>query len=92
MAKMMVKAGCVLYYPDGSVRGRAGYVVATDSRGESQALAGQMDSLEPCADYISSHPVDARLYAPRVERVENPVPKKAKKKAKKKATKKAAKK
>jgi len=95
MAKLMVKHGETLLYPDGAKRGGPGYVVATDGPYESAALAGQFDKLEPCADYISA---DAAVYehltAAPIEGgvAAEPAKKKvAKKKAKKKTKKKASK-
>ena len=99
MAKFMVKEGCTLLYPDGSPRGQAGYVVDDTAAHESRALEGQMDKLEPCADYISSDAVDfVRMVAvvvgdsPVTLEAEAPKKKKAKKKTKKKAAKKTSKK
>ena len=101
MAKFKVKEGCTLLYPDGSRRGDAGYVVDDTGSHESHALSGQMDKLEPCADYISSDAVDfVRMVAPVsvIEAVEDsladeaPKKKPAKKKTKKKAAKKTSKK
>ena len=93
MVKMMVKQGCTLLYPDGSLRGGAGYVVDDEASHEGHALAGQLDKLEPCAAFVSSDAaVIGRLTAPHAEMVslsETPK-KKPKKKAKKKASKKKA--
>ena len=90
MVKMMVKQGCVLLYPDGSLRGSAGYVVDDEASHEGHALAGQLDKLEPCAAFISADAaVVERLTAPRAESVSpSAAPKKkaSKKKAKKKTT------
>ena len=82
MTKMRVKEGCELKYPDGTVRGIAGYIVNW-SNAEQLACEGQEDSLESCGDFHSADPVDASMLE-----VEAPAPKKAKKKAKKKAAKK----
>jgi len=87
--KMIVKTGEVLHYPDGTVRGAAGYVVDTEASFESAALAGQASKLEPCADYVSADAADRdRLTAEPVA----PAPATKKKATKKKATKKKAKK
>jgi hypothetical protein len=49
----VVKAGATLRYPDGSVRGGAGYCVDLDSAHESHACAGQLDKLEDTEDFVS---------------------------------------
>ena len=93
MVKMMVKQGSVLLYPDGSLRGGAGYVVDNEASHEGHALAGQLDELEPCAAFVSADAaVVGRLTAPHAESVTPPPAskKKAKKKSKKKASKKKA--
>ena len=97
MAKFMVKEGCTLLYPDGSVRGRAGYVLDDTSAHEAHALSGQRDKLEPCAAYKSSDSVDnvrmvAMVVGDSPVTLEADPPKKKKKTAKKKTKKKAAKK
>jgi hypothetical protein len=101
MAKFKVKEGSTLLYPDGSKRGGPGYCVDSESAHEHNALSGQMDKLEPCADYISSDAVDfVRMVAPVpvIEAIEDsladeaPKKKPAKKKTKKKAAKKTSKK
>jgi len=97
MARFKVKEGCTLLYPDGSRRGTAGYVVDDTSAHESRALNGQMDKLEPCADYISPDSVDfVRMVAMNIGDTSAPdgseaPKKKAKKKTKKKAGKKSSK-
>ena len=90
MVKMMVKQGCVLLYPDGSLRGSAGYVVDDEASHEGHALAGQLDKLAPCAAFVSSDAaVVGRLTAPHAESVSPPdVPKKKAKKKKKTSKKK----
>ena len=99
MAKFKVKEGCTLLYPDGSVRGRAGYVLDDTSAHEAHALNGQRDKLEPCPAYKSSDPVDnirmvAMVVGDSPVTLEAEVPKKkaTKKKTKKKAAKKTSKK
>jgi len=84
VSKMRVMDGCTLHYPDGSVRGGAGYVVALDARHENHALFGQMAVLEDCPDFFSSDAVDIqRLRAPYASEP-SPAASKKKKKAKKK--------
>lgn len=90
MPKMIVRAGETLLYPDGHRRGGPGYVVDTDARHEVKALGGQLDKLEPCADYVSADAADVvHLTAEAIEMPSKPKPKKKTKKTKKKkATKK----
>ena len=92
MPKLRVREGCTLFYPNGTRRGTMGYVVDPETGNEAIALAGQMDSLEPCPDYLAADAVNA---ASMVGSCTPPAPAKkkaAKKKAKKKAAKKKAKK
>jgi len=49
----VVKAGATLRYPDGSVRGGAGYCVDLDGAHESHACGGQLDKLEDTEDFVS---------------------------------------
>jgi len=85
MAKYKVKKRCELLYPDGSVRGRRGYVIDGDQ--EPQTFADQGDVLERCRDRQAvASPVDVARLVPVKEKAK---PKKAKKKTtKKKAAKK----
>lgn len=86
MAKYKVKKRCELLYPDGSVRGRQGYVIDGDR--EAGTLEAQGDALERCRDRQAvASPVDASRLAP-AEEAKPKTAKKAKKKAKKKAAKK----
>lgn len=90
MVKMMVKQGCVLLYPDGSLRGGPGYVVDDEATHEAHALAGQSDKLEPCAAFISADAARIeRLTVPHAESVSRSVSPKKKAKKKKASKKKA---
>jgi len=81
MAKYKVKKRGELLYPDGSVRGRQGYVIDGDR--EPQTIAEQSDALERCRDRQAVvSPVDASRLAP----AEEAKPKTAKPKAAKKKT------
>jgi len=85
MAKFKVKKHRQLLYPDGSLRGRQGYVVDSRASGEAQTLAEQGDALDPTERQAVPGPIDqSRMVAA----VEKAAPKK-KKASKKKAAKKA---
>lgn len=85
MAKLRVKKRSQLLYPDGSVRGQAGYVVDTSAACDRNIVAEQGDVLEVLRERSAvASSVDASKFE-----VADPKPKKAKKKAtKKKAAKK----
>jgi len=87
MAKYRVKKRTQLLYPDGSVRGEAGYIVDASAPYDRAILADQGDVLEPVRERSAvASPVD-------LSKLEEPAPPKkvAKKKAKKKTKKKASK-
>jgi len=48
----VVKAGSVLLYPDGSMRGGPGYCVDLDGAHEAHACDGQLDKLEDTEDFV----------------------------------------
>ena len=85
MTKYRVKKRMQLLYPDGSLRGGAGYVVDGNAGSERGTLADQGDVLEPLRERSAVvSPVDLSKFVAAA-----PTPKKAKKKtAKKKTTKK----
>tara|TARA_R110000737_G_scaffold37848_2_gene57703 strand:- start:146 stop:397 length:252 start_codon:yes stop_codon:yes gene_type:complete len=82
MAKYRVKKRAQLLYPDGSVRGEAGYIVDTSAAHDRDLVAEQGDALEPVRERSAvASPVNLTMFAV--------APKATKKKAtKKKATKK----
>tara|TARA_R110002110_G_scaffold113296_3_gene281228 strand:- start:109 stop:414 length:306 start_codon:yes stop_codon:yes gene_type:complete len=89
----VVKAGATLRYPDGSMRGGAGYCVDLDGSHEAHACDGQLDKLEDPVDFASPDSTDSvRMVAPApvIEVVEavlaEPVAPAKKKKATKKKT------
>jgi len=61
--KYRVKKKCQLFYPDGSVRGEAGYIVDSSTALEFDTIDRQGDVLEVCRDrQTPASPVDlARL-------------------------------
>lgn len=73
--KYRVKKKCQLLYPDGSVRGEAGYVVDSSTALELETIDRQGHVLEPCRDrQTPASPVDlARLKAGYGEVAEAPV-------------------
>ena len=85
MAKYKVKNRKQLLYPDGSVRGEAGYIVDTDSICDRGILDDQGDALTRLPDrFAVASPLDSSKFE-----AAKPAPKKAKKKTtKKKAAKK----
>ena len=88
----VVKAGSTLRYPDGSMRGGAGYCVDLDGAHEAHACDGQLDKLEDPVDFVCPDSSDfVRMVAPVpvIEAVEAALEEpKAPVKKKKKATKK----
>jgi len=92
MAKYRVKKRAQLLYPDGSVRGEAGYIVDASAPYDRAILADQGDALEPVRERraVASPANLTKLEEPAPQ--EEPAKKKvAKKKAKKKTKKKASK-
>tara|TARA_R110000751_G_scaffold49424_13_gene110030 strand:- start:1065 stop:1337 length:273 start_codon:yes stop_codon:yes gene_type:complete len=87
MTKLRVKKRSQLLYPDGSVRGQAGYVVDTSAACDRNIVAEQGDALEVLRERSAvASSVDASKFV-----VAAPKPEKAEKKtAKKKASKKKA--
>ena len=85
MTKYRVKKRMQLLYPDGSVRGEAGYVVDTNASCDRNIVAEQGDVLEVLRERSA---VASSVDASKFEVASKP---KAKKKAKKKSAKKKAK-
>ncbi len=86
MAKFKVKKRAQLLYPDGSVRGDAGYIVDADAAYDRDIVADQGDALEPVRERSAiASPVDLSKFEAASSK-----PKTAKKKTakKKKASKK----
>jgi|5B_taG_2_1085324.scaffolds.fasta_scaffold142747_2 hypothetical protein len=80
MAKYKVKNRQQLLYPDGSVRGEAGYIVDTSSMCDRGILDEQADVLTRLPDrFAVASPIDRTKFESA-----KPAPKKAKKKATKK--------
>ena len=82
MTKYRVRKRAQLLYPDGSVRGEAGYIVDPSAPHDRDTVAEQGDALEPLRERSAvASPVNLAMFAV--------APKATKKKAtKKKATKK----
>jgi len=94
--KYKVKKHCTLKYPDGSLRGHAGYIVDSKAPGERATIAEQGDVLDRAERQSVASPVNTALLVaeeskPKAAKAETTKKKTTKKKAaKKKAAKKKA--
>ena len=81
--KYRVKKRAQLLYPDGTVRGEAGYIVDTSAAYDRNIVAEQGGVLQPAERSSLVSPVDLARLTIEVPKVQKKTRKKAKKKTKK---------